>query len=198
MQPETGFRDLPLAAWKGWRSDAVPAGWQDVGGVITRVAEAGDIVTRDTFADFELRLEWNISPGGNSGIMYRVQDSLAATYMSGPEMQVLDDAVHPDGRSRLTSAGSLYGLVAAPAGVVRPAGQWNEVRIVVNGAHLEHWLNGTKVVEIELWSPEWNRLVAASKFAEWPAFGMARAGRIALQDHGDRVQYRHVRIKVLP
>lgn len=198
MTIEEGFRELPPAAWRGYRSDSLPAGWQLVDGALTRVAAGGDIVTREIFANFELRLEWNISPGGNSGIMYRVIDSAAATYRSGPEMQVLDDSGHADGRSRLTSAGSLYGIKAAPAGVVRPPGQWNEVRIIVDGAHVEHWLNGVKVVEIELWSDEWRRLVGETKFEAWPEFGMAREGRIALQDHGDRVAYRNIRIKALP
>jgi hypothetical protein len=195
MPNEAGFRELPASAWRGYRSDSLPASWQVVDGALTRVGRGGDIVTREMFANFELRLDWNVSPGGNSGIMYRVMDGLEATYRSGPEMQVLDDSGHVDGRSRLTSAGSLYGLVAAPAGVVRPPGQWNEVRIVANGAHVEHWLNGTKVVEIELWSDEWRRLVRASKFNDWPEFGMAREGRIALQDHGDRVAFRNIRIR---
>ena len=197
MSNEAGFRELPASAWRGYRSDSLPAGWQMVDGALTLVGRGGDIVTREMFANFELRLEWNISPGGNSGIMYRVIDTSQATYRSGPEMQVLDDSGHVDGRSRLASAGSLYGLIAAPAGVVRRPGQWNEVRLVVNGAHVEHWLNGTKVVEYELWSDEWWRLVRASKFIDWPEFGMAREGRIALQDHGDRVAYRNIRIRSL-
>jgi len=113
-------------------------------------------------------------------------------------MQVLDDARHPDGHSRLTSAGSDYGLYAAPAGVVRPAGEWNDVRILVNGAHVEHWLNGVKVVEYELWSPDWQQRVQASKFAQWPAYGMSHTGHIALQNHGDAVWYRSIRIRTLP
>lgn len=195
---EPGFRALPIDAWRGYQSDSLPAGWQLVDGAITRVGPGGDIVTREQFANFELRLEWNVTPGANSGIMYRVADGLPYTYRSGPEMQVLDDSGHADGRSRLTAAGSLYGLIAAPPGVVRPPGQWNEVRIIADGAHVEHWLNGTKVADYELWSDAWRALVAASKFVEWPTYGMARTGRIALQDHGDRVAFRNIRIKVLP
>jgi hypothetical protein len=195
---EEGFRALPPSAWRGWRSADLPAGWQLRDGALTRVGPAGDIVTRDTFANFELRLEWMVRPGGNSGIMFRVIDGPRATYMSGPEMQVLDDSAHADGRNRLTSAGSNYALHAAPAGVVRRPGEWNAVRLIVNGAHVEHWLNGVKVVEYELWTDEWRRLVAASKFNAWPEYGMARAGRIALQDHGDWVAYRNIRIRVVP
>jgi hypothetical protein len=200
--PQSGWRSLfdgrTTAGWRGYRMDAMPAGWQVVDGALTRVAQAGDIVTQERFANFELELEWMVAPGGNSGIMYRVTEDSDATYKSGPEMQVLDDAAHRDGQSRLTAAGANYGLYPAPAGVVKAAGEWNAVRIVANGAHVEHWLNGTKVVEYELWSPEWEAKVAASKFAEWPGYGRARTGHIALQDHGDRVAYRNIRIRMLP
>jgi hypothetical protein len=192
------FDGRTTAGWRGFRLDTVPGGWQVVDGALTRVGEGGDIITTDQFANFELELEWNVVPGGNSGIMFRVTEDSDATYKSGPEMQVLDDAAHRDGQSRLTAAGANYGLDAAPAGVVKPAGEWNAVRLVVNGAHVEHWLNGVKVVEYELWSPAWEAKVAATKFAQWPGYGRARRGHIALQDHGDRVAYRNIRIRVLP
>src|SRR6202022_3657427 len=130
-------------------------------------------------------------------IIYRIDDSDEKTYMTGPEMQVLDDARHADGQSRLTSAGAAYGLYAAPVGVVKPAGEWNSVRLLVNGNHVEHWLNGTKVVEYELLSPDWEAKVQASKFKEWPGYGRAKSGRIGLQDHGDTVAFRNIRIRVL-
>ena len=176
----------------------MPAGWQAVGGALTRVAEAGDLITRDQFDDFELALEWKVAEGGNSGIMYRVTEDTGATYESGPEMQVLDDARHEDGRSRLTAAGSVYGLYPAPPGVVKPAGEWNAARIVVSGNHVAHWLNGIEVVEYELGSPDWEARVAASKFKQWPGYGRAASGHIALQDHGGRVAYRDVRIRWPP
>jgi hypothetical protein len=102
-------------------------------------------------------------------------------------MQVLDDAHHPDGRSRLTAAGAVYGLYPAPAGVVKPAGEWNTVRIVAHGHHVEHWLNGVRIAEYEIGSADWTARVAASKFGKWPGYGRAAAGHIALQDHGDQV-----------
>ncbi|MGH7481955.1 MAG: 3-keto-disaccharide hydrolase [Longimicrobiales bacterium] len=192
------FDGESLEHWRGFRMDSVPAGWQIVDGALTRVAEAGDLVTRDVFGDFELTLEWRVPTGGNSGVIYRVDEAVGdATYQTGPEMQVLDDAGHADGASRLTAAGSLYGLYPAPAGVVRPAGEWNEARLVVRGHHVEHWLNGTRVVEAEIGSADWGERVAASKFAAWPGFAGADSGRIALQDHGDRVQYRAIRIREL-
>jgi hypothetical protein len=199
MAVEEGFQPLPATAWRGYRSEALPAGWREIDGELTRVAAGGDIVTRDTFANFELRLEWKVEPGGNSGIMYRVVEREGqATYHSGPEMQVLDDSGHADGRDPLTSAGALYALYPAPRGVVRRAGEWNEVRLVVNGNHVEHWLNGVKVVEAELWSEDFVRRGRASKFRDWTEFARATRGHIALQDHGDRVAYRNIRIRVLP
>lgn len=182
--------------WHVFRGEGTP-GWEARDGALVRVGPGGDLVTDRTFADFELRLEWRLEPGGNSGILYRVPDGVERTFHGGPEFQVLDDAAHPDGDSRLTAAGSVYGLYAAPEGVVRPAGEWNRVRIVADSTHVEHWLNGVKVAEYELGSEEWERKVAESKFAEWPEFGRAEEGRIALQDHGDPVHYRSVRIRVL-
>lgn len=196
-----GFRSLfdgaTTAGWRGYRRADMPDGWRVVDGTLKRVAPAGDIITIEEFENFELRLQWMVQPAGNSGIMYRVTEEYPESYGSGPEMQVLDDAAHPDGRDRLTSAGSCYALYAAPAGVVRPAGEWNDVRLVVRGPHVEHWLNGVRVVSYELWSDEWRARVAASKFKDWPRFGMSRRGHIALQDHTDLVAYRSIRIKEL-
>jgi hypothetical protein len=191
------FDGRSLDQWRGYKSDRVPAGWQPVDGALTRVGAAGDLITRDVFGDFELELEWMVVEGGNSGIMYRVTEEAAETYQTGPEMQVLDDARHPDGGSRLTAAGAVYGLYPAPAGVVKPAGEWNAVRIVVQGNHVEHWLNGIEVATYELGSPDWMARVAGSKFRRWPGYGRAAAGHIALQDHGDRVAYRSIRIRTL-
>lgn len=192
------FDGRTTSGWRGFRKDSVPSGWQVVDGALTRVAEGGDLITRDQYANFELRLEWNISEGGNSGIIYRVTEAAEQTYETGPEMQVLDDARHADGKNRLTSAGACYGLFPSPAGIVKPPGEWNQVRLVVNGNHVEHWLNGTKVVEYELNSADWESRMNASKFKQWPGYGRASKGYIALQDHGDRVAYRNIRIKVLP
>lgn len=191
------FDGRTLEGWRGFQTKRAPEGWAAESGAITRVAAAGDLITRKQYRDFELALEWKISEGGNSGIMFRVTEGSEATYETGPEMQVLDDARHPDGHSRLTAAGSAFGLYPAPAGIVRPAGEWNQVRLVVKGKHVEHWLNGTQVVTYELQSPEWEAKVAASKFRQWPGYGRAPKGYIALQDHGDRVAYRSIRIREL-
>ena len=192
------FDGRSLAGWRAYRSETPPAGWQAVDGALTRVGAGGDLMTAEQFANFELELEWMVDSGGNSGVMYRVTTEGEETYHTGPEMQVLDDARHPDGRSRLTAAGAAYGLYPAPEGVVKPAGEWNQARLVVNGNHVEHWLNGQKVVDYELGSPDWQQKVAASKFAAWPLYGRAARGYLVLQDHGDRVAFRSVRIRVLP
>lgn len=185
------------AEWRGYRRDAMPQGWQVVEGALTRVDSAGDIVTRDQYSDFELELEWKVEKGGNSGIFYRVSEDFEYPWQSGPEMQVLDDARHPDGKSPLTSAGALYGLYPAQRGVVHPAGEWNAVRIVVQGNRVEHWLNGIKLVAAEIGSPDWKARLARSKFAKMPGYGRNRSGHIGLQDHGDRVAYRAIKIRVL-
>ncbi len=191
------FDGSSLKGWRGFQKKKAPDGWAVVDGALTRVGKAGDLITEKQYADFDLTLDWNISEGGNSGIMFRVTEGSEDTYETGPEMQVLDDARHPDGHNRLTSAGSAYGLYAAPAGIVKPAGEWNHVRILVQGKHVEQWLNGTRVVEYELQSPDWEAKVAASKFKQWPGYGRAHKGYIALQDHGDRVAYRNIKIREL-
>jgi 3-keto-disaccharide hydrolase len=188
---------LTTTMWRGFKMDTLPSGWQVVDGALTRVASGGDIVTRKKYRDFELTLEWKIALGGNSGIFYRASEDDDAIYWTAPEMQVLDDAGHRDGQSRLTAAGSNFGLYPAPAGVVKAAGEWNSVRLVVHGNHVEHWLNGVKVVEYELGSPDWLAKVQASKFAPHPHYGRNAEGYIGLQDHGDWVAYRNIHIREL-
>ena len=192
------FDGKTTTGWRGWKMDTLPSGWEVVDGALTRVRPAADIITTEKFKDFELSLEWNIAPKGNSGIFYRASEQDDAIYWTAPEMQVLDDAGHPDGRSRLTAAGSDYGLYPSPAGVVKPAGQWNQVRLVVSGNHVEHWLNGVKVVEYELGSPDWEAKVKASKFARHRGYGRNREGYIGLQEHDYWVAYRNIKIRVLP
>lgn len=192
------FDGESLSGWRGYREEAPPAGWQVVDGELTRVGRGGDLLTSEQFADFELAFEWKVAEGGNSGVMYRVATNEEATYHTGPEYQVLDNARHRDGKDPLTSAGSCYGLYAPPKDVTRPVGDWNTARVVVRGNRVEHWLNEVKVVEYELLSPEWEKRVQASKFKQWPNYGRVARGHIAIQDHGDRVAYRNVRIKTPP
>ncbi len=184
-------------AWRGFRREGVPTSWIVDDGTIhfTAEGERGDIITKEMFGDFELRLEWKISPGGNSGIMFGVSETTRSTYQAGPEVQVLDNARHPDGAAPVTSAGSNYALHAPTVDATRPVGEWNEVRLIVNQRQVEHWLNGQQIVAYELGSDEWERLVANSKFAQWPEYGRQAEGHIALQDHGNHVWYRSIRIR---
>jgi Domain of Unknown Function (DUF1080) len=195
----SGFRLLDLTAFRGYDSEAVPAGWTVSGNEITKSRGTGDIMTKDQFANFELELEWKIGNAGNSGIFYRATKEYDHIYWSGPEYQLLDDANASDGKNPLTSAAAAYALYAPPRGVVKPADQWNTTRIMVNGAHVEHWLNGQKVVEYELWSPDWKAKVAASKFKDWPNYGLAKRGYIGIQgDHNGTLSIRNIRIRELP
>ncbi|MFN0243445.1 MAG: family 16 glycoside hydrolase [Planctomycetota bacterium] len=183
--------------WRGFRQTAMPAGWEAIEGELVRTGSGGDIVTSEEFEDFELALEWKVSPGGNSGVFFRVGEDDDAVWRTGPEMQVLDNDAHADGKNPLTSAGSNYALHAPRFDRTRPIGLWNQARLVVRGNHVEHWLNGDLLLEYDQESAEWKSLVAASKFASMPKYGTLRRGRIALQDHGDRVAYRNLKLRVL-
>ena len=189
------FDGKSLAGWRAYKTTAAPTGWQAVDGVLVRTASGGDLMTVDEFGDFELELEWKVGPAGNSGIMFRVATGPDRPWETGPEMQLLDNTAHADGKGALTSAGANYALHAPVRDVTKPVGEWNAVRLVVRGAHVEHWMNGVKLLEYELWSPDWEARVKASKFGALPGYGRARRGHIVLQDHGDVVSFRNIRIR---
>jgi hypothetical protein len=184
--------------WRGYRADSIPSSWHLVGDTLTKSASTDDIITRDPYTDFELELDWKLSSGGNAGIFYRATEEYDHIYWSGPEYQLLDDAGHPDGRNRLTAAGASYAIYPSEAGVVKPAGEWNSTKIVVRGSHVEHWLNGKKLVDFELGSADWKARVAKSKFTEWKDYGRARSGYIGIQgDHDGTLSLRNIRIRPL-
>jgi hypothetical protein len=186
------------AGWRGYRQKTFPAkGWEVEGGALHVLPQGGggDLVSDEQFGDFELQFEWKVAPGANSGVMYRVSEDADTPWQTGPEYQILDDDLHPDGKNPMTSAASLYGLIAPEGKKLRPVGQFNEARIRVRQNRIEHWLNGTKVVGCELGGTGWDALVAASKFAAFPGFGRQKTGRISLQDHGDEVWYRSIKIR---
>ena len=186
-------------ALRGWSEPGLPAGWQVHDGVLSKNGPVDDLVTTANYGNFELRFDWKIGKAGNSGIFYRATHAYDRVYWSGPEYQLLDDAHAPDGANRLTAAGSAYGLYGGPAGVVRPFGSWNRSRLVVAGDHVEHWLNGRKVVAYSLRGDEWRAKVAASKFAQYPQYGLATTGLIGIQgDHPGTLAIRHLRIRELP
>jgi hypothetical protein len=197
-QEKALFDGKTTSGWRGYKSQEVPAGWKVEGGTLTKDGSAGDIVSKDEFGDFDLSFEWKIAAGGNAGVFYRGTEEYDHVYWSAPEYQLLDDAEAKDAKSRLTAAGSAYALYPSPAGVAKPAGEWNQARIVAKGAHVEHWLNGKKLLEYELWSPDWEGKVKASKFGEWPHYGRAKKGHLAIQgDHEGALSLRNIRIREL-
>ena len=193
------FDGESIEHWRGFRQESLPENWQVANGSIYYNGEGGgDIVTRESYADFEFSFEWKISEAGNSGIIYRADEEHDTAWMTGPEYQILDNYGHPDagqGNDRL--AGANYDMHPVSPDAAKPAGEWNTGRIVANGAHVEHWLNGEKVVEYELWSDEWNERVQESKWTDYPDYGSLEEGHIALQDHGDPVWYRNLKIRRL-
>ena len=218
---EDGWRDIfdgeTLAGWRNYGGDAnAVRKWEAQDGTLALLQSGpfpmwdmiksavfggpgGDLVYyRETFQNFELSLQWKISPGGNSGIFYLVKDETEnVSWRTGIEMQVLDNEGHRDGKIKTHRAGGVYGMVAADPETVRAPGEWNDVLLRVKDNHIEHWLNGVKVVSIERGSDEWNALAAASKFADMPGYGKFEEGYLVLQDHGDPVWYRNIRVRDL-
>jgi hypothetical protein len=192
------FDGKSLDHWRGYKGAAVPSGWRVENGMLAKDAPVADIVSKDEFGDFELEIEWKIGDAGNSGIFYRGTEEYDHIYWSAPEYQLLDDLKAADNKTRLTCAGAAYALYPSPAGHLKPVGEWNAARIVARGRHVEHWLNGVKLLEYELESPDCQAKVKASKFAEWPNYGRAARGHIALQgDHAGTLAFRNIRIREL-
>lgn len=191
-------------AWRGYRRDYFPDKcWAVENGALKTVvgcdrADRVDVITKDKYQNFELELEWRVAPGGNSGVIYLVSEDEDQTWKTGPEMQVLDDDKHPDGKNPKTSAGALYALIAPANKTLRPVGEYNKARLIVRDNHVEHWLNGKKIVEYELGSDMLRALIAGSKFKDFPRFAQNREGYIALQHHGEGVWFRRIRIRALP
>ena len=181
--------------WRGFKKDYLPDGWRlSDDGTLTHTKGGGDIITIREYSDFVLELDWKISKGGNSGIFFRVDEDHDYVWQTGAEMQVLDNKAHENGLDPKTSAGSNYAMHAPNEDVTKPVGEWNHVKLVVDGAHVEHWLNGKKILEYELWSDDWNELVANCKFKDMPDYCLNKSGHIALQDHGDLVSFRNIQI----
>ena len=194
------FDGKSLDQWRGFKMDEIPPGWGIQGDALQFSGEHGgegygDLMTKEQYANFELSLEWKISPQGNSGVLYRVTEDYDQEFHTGPEVQLIDNA-YPE-IEPTQSAGANYGLHPPARDVTKPVGEWNSLRLVVNGPHVEHWLNGEKIVEFELWTDEWKAMVAKTKFAEWADYGLNKTGHIVLQDHGAGVWFRNIKIKVL-
>jgi hypothetical protein len=188
------FDGKSLEGWSSASGGAPAAGWKVEDGCIHRSAGGGDLLSVGKFTDFELEFEWKISAGGNSGVKYRLRKTALAWV--GPEYQVLDDARHSNGKVADTTAASLYEVVpAARDKLLRPAGEWNSSRIVARGKVLEHWLNGKLAMRADTATAEWRALKQDSKFARVEGFAEPAAGPILLQDHGDEVWFRAIRIR---
>ncbi|MBS1667302.1 MAG: DUF1080 domain-containing protein [Bacteroidetes bacterium] len=190
---------------KGWHSygkDKVGNRWDVEDGclhLLTSSNDHGDILTDKEFKNFDLKLEWKISPKGNSGIIFYVKEDpkYSAPYHTGPEMQVLDNDGHPDGKIHKHRAGDLYDLIPCSKETVKPVGEWNQVEIIAKNGDLKLFLNGYNVVHTTMWNDDWKKMVGESKFKQWPDFGTFKSGKIDLQDHGNEVWFRNIKIKSL-
>jgi hypothetical protein len=191
------FDGKSLAGWRSYKSETPPTGWRAVDGVLVRDGAGGDLMTAEQYDNFELRFEWKVTQNGNSGIIYRIATTEQYPWQTGPEYQILHNQGHKDGKDPITSAASNYAVNPPSKDVTKPVGEWNEGRLVARGTHVEHWLNGVKVVEYEIGSADWEARVKASKFAKLANYGRITRGYIALQDHGDLVSYRNVKIRAL-
>lgn len=195
---QTLFDGRDLSAWKTYGKPATEkVGWAIEDGVLAWRKGAGNLATRETFGDFELELEWKISPGGNSGIMFGVDEISDKPWHTGPELQILDDAKHRDGKNPLTSSGALYSLYPPAEPVAKPVGDWNTQRVKVQDGRVQSWLNGTLVVDAQIGGEDWNARVAKSKFAPFKQFARVKPGRILLQDHNEAVWFRGIRVRRL-
>ena len=183
---------------RGYKQSGFPDSWEVVDGTLKTIPGHGvDLISKEVYKNFELELEWKVPEGGNSGIFYFATEEGDYIWQSAPEMQVLDDKKHTDGENTLTSAGALYAMIAPSTSVVNPVGSFNQVRIKVKDNHVEHWLNGTKIVEYVYGSDMMWDLVAKSKFSTMPQFAKASEGHIGLQgDHGV-IWYKNIRIRRL-
>ncbi len=200
------FDGKTTSGWRNYGSNKMGEAWKVKDGVLYldtskkddwQTHGGGDIITEKEYENFELSLEWKIEACGNSGIMFNVVESKDNQYAwySAPEVQVLDNACHPDAKIIKHRAGDLYDLISCSTETVKPAGEWNQVRINSNKGNLELWLNGVKVVQTQMHTAAWDALVKGSKFKDMRAFGKASKGHIALQDHGNGVWFKNMKIK---
>jgi hypothetical protein len=197
------FDGKTLEGWRSFQNDSLKA-WAVEDECIARVAEGNDIMTKDEYENFELKLEWKISPEGNSGVFYHVvEGDHKTTYETAPEMQIIDAAIGryaTDGSSPVTDkqkSGANYDLHPVDKDYTKPVGEFNEAHIICNNGKVQYFLNGNKTSDFEMWTPEWKKIVKGSKFDKMKGFGEAKKGYIAMQNHGDKVWFRNIRVKAL-
>lgn len=197
-EQQVGWRLLfdgeSLSQWRSYGEDGLNSGWGVENGCLTRLSWGGDIITREQFGDFELKLEWRISEAGNSGIFIRGDEVGSNIHHSGFEMQVLDNAGHSDASEPSHRAGAYYDMIVPDHDTSKPVGFWNKVHIIAVGPEVEFWLNGRQTAKFSQGSPEWQSLYEQSKFSDRPRYGSLLRGHIGLQDHMDKVWYRNIRV----
>jgi hypothetical protein len=192
------FDGKSLDQWRSYGEDELDSGWAVENGCLAKVGLAGDIITREQFGNFELKLEWRISQAGNSGIFIRGDESGGSIHHTGFEMQVLDNAGHSDAKDPSHRAGAYYDMIEPDHDTSQPVGYWNRVHIIARGPDVEFWLNERQTAAFTQGSPEWQALYENSKFVDRPRYGSLMKGHIGLQDHWDKVWYRNIRILELP
>lgn len=196
------FNGKDLSGWRSFNSDTIE-GWTVEDSCLTALGKGGDlggdIISLEKYENFILELEWKIAPEGNSGIMFHVlEDGHETTYATGPEYQLIDDEGFPQKLGDWQKTAANYAMQKASDNIIiNPVGEFNTTKIVVDSSHVEHWLNGVKAVEYELWSEEWLELKENGKWKDYPEYGMAKSGYIALQDHGSKIWFKNIRIKKL-
>ena len=195
----TPLIDASMSQWRAYKGDAMPKGWVISGDSISKDGLVGDLESRTQYANFELEFDWKIGKMGNSGVFYRTTEEYDKPYWSAPEYQLRDEAMDPKAENLLLATASAYGVFPPTAAPVKPLGEWNSARIVVSGNFVEHWLNGQQVLQYQLTSPEWTAKVKTTKFADFPNYGLAKRGFIAIQgDHPGTLSIRAMRIRELP
>jgi len=192
------FNGSDMSAWRNFNSETIHELWTVVDGTMTLTGKGGgDLVSKEMYGDFELKMDWKICENGNSGIFVRASEDGKKVYSKAIEMQILDDLRHKDNQKPNHRAGSVYDMIAAPAGLVKPAEEWNSVRIVAKGTIIEFYLNGGLTGKVDIGSKDWEELLNNSKFKTWEGFGANPKGHIGLQDHGDKVSFRNIKIRHL-
>jgi len=191
------FDGTNLDHWRTYQCDCISQGWTIESGDLVRSGPARDLITKEIYQDFILELSWKISKGGNSGIILRANENHQYAFMSGIEMQILDDQLHADGKSPLTSAGAVYGLFPNNTEMISRENHWYKVRIEAIGTNIKFYLEGILINDIRVSSPAWNEAIQRSKFSGLANYGLLSKGNIVLQDHGDKVSFRNIRILAL-
>lgn len=199
------FDGKTTSGWHTYNKTTVGSAWEVQDGALHLDPKkkgtngGGDLVTDKEYSNFHLKYDWKVAPGANSGLIFFVHESpkYSTTYLTGPEMQVLDNEGHKDGKITKHRAGDLYDMIKSSSEPVKPVGQWNKAELIADHGKLTFILNGVKIVETTMWDDNWKALIAGSKFKTWEGFGTYKSGKIALQDHGDEVWYKNITIKEL-